>query len=163
MAREEQDREDLLREATALVQRVELVIAGRTEPVVLGLRDNAAGSLYLTPDRVYHFNPQRELRRAFIDGRLYKAQGRNLAVLTRRRTSEAVQLIRRDLSLQETEQLTAELCQAAREIVGKIDSGQYEILGEVPANEDVTATMLDWLKQLLEKPLRIARVPNAGG
>jgi hypothetical protein len=163
MAHEEHEREDLLREATALVERVELAIAGRSEPVVLGRRDNAAGSLYLTPERVYHFNPQGELRRAFIDARLYKAERHILVELTRRRTREEVQLIRRDLSPQETEQLTADFCQAACEIVEKIDSGQYEILGQVPANEDVTATMLDWLKRLLEQPLRIARIPNVNG
>jgi hypothetical protein len=163
MAREEQNREDLLREATALVQRVELAIAGRPEPVVLGLRRNSAGSIYLTPDRVYHFNPQGELRRAFIDELLYKAERHRLIELTRRRTPEEVQLVRRELSPQETEQFTADFCQAVREIVDQIDSRQFQIVGQVPPNEDVTATAVDWLKRLIEQPLRIARAPNVDG
>ena len=38
MARRESDREDLLREATALVERAELTIEGFDEPIVVGFR-----------------------------------------------------------------------------------------------------------------------------
>ena len=45
MARREQDREDILAEATALVERVELQIAGETDPIVVGFRRNPATAL----------------------------------------------------------------------------------------------------------------------
>ena len=47
MAKEERDREDIFREATALVERVELSgIVGQAEPVVIGFRRNGCGSIY---------------------------------------------------------------------------------------------------------------------
>ncbi len=64
MARHEEEREDLMRDAKALVDRIELVVPGFEEPVVVGFRTNGAASFYFGQDAVYHFNSQLELRRA---------------------------------------------------------------------------------------------------
>ncbi len=75
MARDEQDREDLLREATALVERVELAPTDNEagEHIVIGFRAGGAASVYFGGDTAYHFNSDGELRRAYADGLLYKA------------------------------------------------------------------------------------------
>ena len=46
MARHEEDREDLLAEATALVERAELVVEGAAESVVIGFRRDGCASIY---------------------------------------------------------------------------------------------------------------------
>ena len=70
MARDESDREDLLREATALVERIELAPADAAddEHIVAGFRRDGALSIYFGADPVYHFNSAGELRRAYCDG-----------------------------------------------------------------------------------------------
>ena len=52
MALHEQDREDLLSEATALVQRVELRVEGFAEPVIVGFRRGGEASVFFGADPV---------------------------------------------------------------------------------------------------------------
>src|SRR5437588_282047 len=89
MARETTDREDLLREATALVERAELAVADWPEPVVIGFRRDGAASIYFGGDPVYQFNARGELRRAFVADRLFKAEHGILAALDRQRSATA--------------------------------------------------------------------------
>lgn len=56
MAREEADREDLLDEGRALVDRAAFAVAPFAEPVFIGFRWDGAASVFFGPDRVYHFN-----------------------------------------------------------------------------------------------------------
>src|SRR5262245_3342321 len=104
MSRHESDREDLMAEATALRERIALQLGGETEHVVLGFRDNGGWSLYFGSDPVFHFDAAGGLRRAFVDGELYRSQGTTLARLTRTRTDREVQLVRHDLSQGELEE-----------------------------------------------------------
>ena len=72
------NREDLLREATALVERIELVPHrdrqfDASEPIVVGFRADGALSIFFGDDPVYQFNAAGELRRAYCDGLLFKA------------------------------------------------------------------------------------------
>src|SRR4051794_11841558 len=97
MARHESDREDLLREATALVERVELTMAGSEEPIVIGFRRDGSCSMFFGADPVYQFNTQAELRRAFREGRLVKAEGGRLVALERRREAGQLVLLRHAL------------------------------------------------------------------
>ncbi len=98
MARVESDREDLMAEAAALVRRVELRTPGRDETVVAGFRANGWLSIYLGPDPMYQFDERGRLRRAFVDGLLYRTQGTTLAQLRRERTDVETSLLRRDLT-----------------------------------------------------------------
>src|SRR4051812_13576909 len=108
MAREESSREDLLREATALVERIELIPDSSGEltgtRIVAGFRRDGALSIFFGDDTVYQFNAASELRRAYCDGKLFKAARGRLAALKRVRTEHELQLVRHDLS--ETEQAT---------------------------------------------------------
>ena len=64
MARHEQDRDDLLREVTALVQRVEIRLADNSDSIVIGSRRDGSGSMFVGSDPVFQFNKQNGLRRA---------------------------------------------------------------------------------------------------
>src|SRR5689334_1384312 len=72
MAREEHQREDLLREATALVERAEIRLPGCEAAIVVGFRRDGAPSFFFGDDFVVQFNPHHELRRGYWNGRLVK-------------------------------------------------------------------------------------------
>ncbi|MFN0054544.1 MAG: hypothetical protein ACKV0T_20405 [Planctomycetales bacterium] len=107
MARNETDREDLIREATALVQRGEWRVPGEAEPVVAGFHRDGRLSVYFGADPVFHFEPDGSLRRAFFQGDLYRSQGSTLARLRRRRTETTSELQRHDLEGDELSDLLA--------------------------------------------------------
>src|SRR3954451_8705906 len=100
MARDESNREDLLREATALVERIELIPNGAADNrhIIAGFRRDGALSIFFGEDPVYQFNAAGELRRAYHDGKLLKATRGRLAALKRARTEHEIQLVRHELS-----------------------------------------------------------------
>lgn len=161
MARDEADREDLLAEATALVERIELDVPGEAEAVVVGFRRDGAASFFFGADPVYQFNAARELRRAFVDGLLYKAVSGHLAELRRERSAGATVLWRRDLDGAEQGEFLARAAarldglRAALEIggekwwAGPALAPPYKrrpaVLRQVPAQGDVLMRVRHWL------------------
>lgn len=103
MAREESDREDLMREAVALVRRAEFTFPDRSDPVFAGFKRTGGLSIYFGPDPVYQFDDEGRLRRAYVDGLLYRTQGETLARLRRERTERETTLVRTDLTIAELE------------------------------------------------------------
>ncbi len=101
MALNEQDREDLMREATTFFPRAELQADHESLPVFWGQKKSGHFSFYFGGDPVYQFDQCACLRRAFIDGQLYRTQGDTLARLTRERTSAETVLNRDDLTITE--------------------------------------------------------------
>ena len=97
MARHEEDREDLIREAVALADRVELSVSGFNEHVTIGFRPNAAMSVFIGQESVYQFDAEGRLRRAFSNGLLYRSEHATLAMLQRQRTETQTVLLRTDL------------------------------------------------------------------
>jgi len=159
MARQESDREDLLREATALVERAELMIPGEPEPVTVGFRRDSSLSIYFGGDPVYQFNTAGELRRAFADGLLYKAERGRLVQLSRERSETEVSLVRQELSDARTNAFLA----AAQTRLAKLDeslaAGEFQTSGQVPAEGDVPARVRDWLRAHVGT-LTVANRPN---
>lgn len=145
MARQEQDREDLIAEATALVQRAELRLPDVAEPVVIGFRPPGAASLYVGGDEAWHFNAAGQLRRAFLDGVLYKAQRGRLVALRRQRMAEAVALVAQPLDIAGTAQLLERLQQRRGQLEAALQLGTLHVLRQVPATWDVSATLRTWL------------------
>jgi len=135
MARFEQDREDLLAEAKALVARAEIAIEGSKEPVVLGFRREGGASFYFSPDEAYHFNPAGELRRAFFAGLLYKAEHGRLVSLRRNRTEHETQLLRHDLSDGEQAAFLRRVEEQLQAMEATLQQGTYRILREVLPGE----------------------------
>ena len=159
MAREESDREDLLREATALVERVELSPVGGGEPIVIGFRSSGALSVFFGGDTAYHFNSNRELRRAYVEGLLYKAEHGQLLSLERIRQDNQVQLIRRELSADAQAAFLAAMLQTLAAMAYQIDDEELAIVGQVPPEADVVGRALQWLR--LATPITVAQSPHA--
>jgi hypothetical protein len=159
MSRRESDREDLLREATALVERAELKVAGFDEPVVVGYRHDGSASFFFGTDPVYQFNTAGELRRAFVGGLLYKAERGRLISLRRERSAAEVALVRSELGDQESASLLAAMRKRLDSLHAALTGGSFALAAQVPLEADVPRRMVRWLDALLTE-IRIARVPN---
>lgn len=160
MAREEEDREDLLREATALIERVEFRIPHEAETVVIGFRRIGGASFFFGADPVYQFNADRELRRAYVAGKLLKAERGRLVELTRVRTPDETQLVRRDLDAAETELLLDVMVRRLTQLRDAL-TAPFTVVGQVPDGVDVAARVRRELAALCGPP-KIADSPRAG-
>lgn len=159
MASHEADREDMLREATALVHRAELQLTGDATTIVVGFRRDGSLSIYFGGDPVYQFTSQGALRRAFIDGLLYRAERGRLVSLRRERGAEATLLIRHDLTLAEQTEIAAQVERALERLLAQI-SGAFQLVGEVPQGSNVVSRVRDRLAGR-PHPLTIADRPHA--
>ena len=159
MARQEQERENLLRDAKSLPERAELIVANRNENVFFGFRREGSCSVYLGTDPVYHFNSTGKLRRAFVKGLLYKADRGRLASLKRRRHDHEVQLQRHDLTHLEITVFCQQIEQDLAELKKAIQSNQYKLVGQVPETVDIIAKFAHWLVQQ-DGPIEVAELPN---
>ena len=169
MAWEESSREDLLRQATALVERIELIPQASAfseaaipfigEHIVAGFRRDGALSIFFGEDPVYHFNAAGELRRAYCNGKLLKSSRARLAALRRVRTQHEVQLVRHELSAKEEAGFMSQMEQHLSDLSRLINANSIEVVGQVPADHDV----LSRLKQCLatHDKRQIATRPNA--
>jgi hypothetical protein len=163
MAREESDREDLLREATALVRRIELRTPDEPEPLTAGFRRDGSLSLFFGADPVFQFNTAGELRRAYRSGKLLKAERGRLVELTRVRTAAETQLQREDLDGPTTAALLAEMRGRIGRLFTALSEDRYEIVGQVPAEADVIGSLRDELGKHATRDARIALTPRVGG
>lgn len=159
MAREESDREDLLREATALVERVEFQTTNGGEPIVVGFRSNGALSVFFGGDTAYHFTSDRQLRRAYVAGLLYKADRGRLASLERIRQDDEVQLVRRDLSDESQAAFLTKMQETLGELAARIECEELRVVGQVPAEANVRVRVQAWLRDA--GPILVAQRPHA--
>lgn len=148
MARQESDREDLLREATALVERIELAAPDSTEVehVVAGFRREGALSIYFGADPAYHFNSAGELRRAYIDGLLYKARDHRLVAMARVRTEEEVRLVSHVLRQDELQAVLTSMRDRLARLSEQIERDRLTIVGQAPVDADVLGRIALWLQ-----------------
>ena len=161
VAREEHDREDLLREATALIERVELRIAGREQSVFVGFRRDGSGSIYFGDDPVYQFNTRGQLRRAFVAGRLFKSQQGALIAITRLRTPAETQLVSEPLDSATTADFLATMQRDLAALAAALHNRHYTLTGQVPEHADVIGRIQRWLQALPQPPV-IATTPRVG-
>jgi hypothetical protein len=161
MARDESNREDLLREATALVERIELIPLGAAddEHIVAGFRRDGALSVFFGEDPVYQFNAAGELRRAYRDVQLLKATRGRLAALQRVRTQTEVQLVRHELSSEEEVAFMNQMEERLRDFAERIDANLFEVVGRAPADVDVLSRLKNCLATHIKR--QIAAKPNA--
>jgi hypothetical protein len=159
MARSESDREDLLREATALIDRAVLRIPGEPEPVTIGFRAGGSFSIFFGSDPVYQFNAAGQLRRAFVRGVLYKAEQGRLVGLDRVRTADGVALVRTELGTGEAAQMLQSLWQRLSFLLASMDKGDCQLVGEVSVMGDTLARFRSWFASL-PADMPIASRPN---
>ena len=156
MARQEADREDLIAEATALVERGEFAIAGDKQAVTAGRRRNGGWSIYFGSDPCYHFDEAGRLRRAFAEGKLYRTQGHTLAELERVRTADATELRRRDLSIEELKAFLINATQRLEQLRQQLQSGQVHSTRSFPEQCEVGSILRAALERILNPALRLA-------
>ena len=159
MARQETDREDLLREATALVERIEWDRKG--QPVVAGFRRTGGLSVYFGGDPVLQFNARGELRRAFIDGRIFKAEAGRLVALTRHRAEGAVSLVRDELSTDRQARQIEAIRDLLSDLIKDMRESRLEVVGRIPAEADVGGRVDIAISAILATPITIAMSPRA--
>lgn len=159
MSRTELDRENLLRDAVALPDRMELEIDGVEVPIFAGFRVSGGFSLYFGTDFVLHFNAANELRRAFIDGVLLKADNRSLIGMQRRRGDRELMLDSRPLSAEQVLDFQ-EHARAKLELLRvSIRDAKFRILGQVPPHAAVIERLSQKIAELTF-PLPVAQRPN---
>lgn len=137
MARNEADREDLMREAVALTERAELKVPGFDELITIGFRSNDAMSIFVGQDPVYQFDPSGRLRRAFVGGFLFRSQHSGLARLERKRSESEVQLLRSDLSPEECSAFQANIQNTLGGILRSLQSKTVVVHRSVPETADI--------------------------
>ena len=160
MARDESDREDLLREATALRDRIELEVPFVEEAIVIGYRSNGAPSFFLGQNEVYQFNASGEFRRGYLGGKLLKAEGGNVVRLLRERTNEEVQLVREALSDVDQkvmlDQMQAQLIRTAT----CLEENDFKIIGSVSHEiTDIILHSVNWIRSL-DIAILVANTPG---
>lgn len=160
MNRQEHDRENLLRDATAYVRRIELRTPTVRE-VFVGFRSGGGASVYFDQDPVYHFTSTAALRRAYRAGHLIKADRGRLITMHRERPGGEMQLVGHLMSDQESQQLLVEITRALAELADQIDRAEVTIVGQVPEEADLLGEVKDWLAQLRTGPPTIAPSPHA--
>jgi hypothetical protein len=160
MSRQEHEREDLLREATALLQRAELRVEPFPEPVVAGFRHGGAFSVYFGGDPVYQFNTAGQLRRAFVDGLLYKAEQGWLVALRREHNDQETLLVRHLLDAREQSALLQDAQQALTTLATALQQHRFTLLGQIPEDGDIV-TSIQFALAALPEPLEVAQRPHA--
>ena len=132
MAQHEDDREDLMREAVALPHRVELSVNGFESLITIGFRSNSAMSIFIGQDPVYQFDPEGRLRRAFVDGVLYRSQHTTLAMLKRERTDTQTLLLRTDIADDALQSFRGTMLFSLQILEQKLNSADFTIRRSVP-------------------------------
>ena len=138
MSRHSQDREDLLRDATAYERRIELELPreDRLALVFIGIRDCGAMSFYFDGDPVYHFNSSGHLRRAFVKNQLVKSQqGRLLGWLPRRDDTQ----VEMECQQIQEEEFMRSMQQKLHFLQTVLARGDFRVVGQVPPEEDLVA------------------------
>lgn len=156
MARREADREDIMREAIALRRRVSLAIPGSAEPVVCGVRADGRWSFYLDPDRVYQFDNELRLRRAYVAGFLYRTQGTTLARMHRERSDTETVLVRKDLNCQELLEFLQDARLSLQDHLCALNSESVQVIETIPRDADVQSELSSTLERLLSQPIELA-------
>jgi hypothetical protein len=168
MARDESSREDLLSEAKQLVERIKIVPlqsavgnwahSSGGNSIVAGFRTDGAASIFFGEDPVYHFNAADELRRAYSQGLLIKADAGRLVSLDRQRSETEVRLVRHELSDAEQTLFLDAMIEHLQQLSMILAAGEFEIAGQVPADVDVRSRVARWLEGRAHWP--IAARPN---
>jgi hypothetical protein len=156
MARHEAEREDLMAEATALRERVELAMPDEAAHVVAGFRDDGRFSIYFGDDPVFHFDADGRLRRAFVAGRLYRSQQQTLARLTRTRGTDAVHLERHDLDPRELAELLGNMRERLVGLSAALEKKTASVVQQVPVGADLASRIVPALQAALRLELSAA-------
>ena len=159
MRRGEGKDEDLMTEAVSLVKRIECRYPSRPDPATIGFNNLGWLFVYLGSDPMYRFDEQGRLRRAFVDGYLFRTTGQTLARLERQTEtssgSAATQvestLSRNDLSQIELDAFRLRMLQELNELLHGLRCGSID--RQHPSDAiDLKPQFEEALMRVLESP-----------
>jgi hypothetical protein len=161
VARDAHPREDLLRDARALVPRILLRVPfkGKQVEVLAGFRGEAL-SLYFADDPVFHFNARGELRRAFVADQLIKAAHGRLIAMKPKRELERTFLEAAMITESEQQLLLADLRQRLTSLAAALSSKRFDLLGMQPPDSEALPLLESWLNTF--KDPSVAMSPRVG-
>jgi hypothetical protein len=99
------------------------------------------------------------LRRAYIDGLLYKAQDGRLVSLERVRTDDEVQLVSRQLSSGQQSSILEAMTQRLAQFLRQIEANELGVVGRVPEEAEVLGRVARWLEK--HRSIAVAAQPNS--
>jgi len=111
-------------------------------------------------DRCYHFTGQGELRRAYVDGALYRSAGATLSRLVRKRTATETTLLRNELSENDLQTFVQAMRNWLAQLQSGLIDGQAEVLRghpEPPPNPVMLIPLLERIQHTdtpLSPPLK---------
>ena len=168
MAKRTQDREDLLRDGTAMPVRGKLLIDG--VEVVIGFRRNGQLSLYWDQDPVFQFDTDSRLRRVFIDSNRLKSDNGRLVRLTKtdehsnqpagrlRLVTEPITAAAEARILQSLSHCLQQI-DAALQSIDKLD-GKTELQTVGASGRDFAGRVRRWIAKA-DQPIQLADGPSA--
>ena len=169
MPRQESPKEDLMRDATAFVERVEFSQKSG-DSVVVGFRSAASAesdaspgdvSFFFGEEPVYQFNAACELRRGFVDG-IVKAEKGSLVRMSKARTNGNVEMRRHEFTAVEVDDFLMAMQSRLRTLLDEIGNGDVKVLRSIPEGDAVAKRVESWLAQVAtQSQLKIASRPNA--
>jgi hypothetical protein len=140
-----------MREAVALVRRVALDVPDEKDSVICGFRSGGALSVYFGSAPVYQFDTDARLRRAFVDGLLFRTHGTTLAQLKRQRREGASELLRRDLSADELDEFLKMMRFRLQRLLSAIKSNAAAVIQQVPDDQPIVPELIDALARIANK------------
>jgi len=157
MARNETDREDFMAEAKSLVHRLELSVPTFRDHVFGGFRTNGWLSVYFGPDCHYQFDDQGRLRRAFVDGLLYRTEGSSLTELLRVRSQTETTLVSRTLLELELIDFQIQVIDSLTRLRTSIVENNVSVIRQVPEDNPALLNELRLgLDRVIESPVFLA-------
>lgn len=166
MARTEADKEDLIADATAMVPRAEYVSVNETDPAVhwefvtVGVRRNGAVSVYLDQDPFYQFDAAGGLRRAYVDGFLFRSSGDGLTQLNRTRSQNRTTLEAAELSSRQLVDFRQRMFNELSALRDAWISHSIRKNRSVPDDADPSADLCDFIaRMLLRDPSEFLSAP----
>jgi hypothetical protein len=129
--------------------------------IVIGFRRDGSASFYFGAEPVYQFTAAGALRRAHVDGLIFKAEAGRLVSLRRERTSEAVELARHELDDEEMSTFLETLRRRLARLEAALAARNFALDGEVPAGAGVIDRTRDWLA-IHARELNVALSPRIG-
>ena len=153
--------EDLLADATALVERGKVALPTITAPFVFGFRQNGALSLFFESEVAYHFNRYNQLRRVFLYGKRYKAEQGKLMYVTRMPQMRRVRLESIALEPKPMEEVLSGLNQRLKSVDNLLNAGQFRLVEQVSERGDIVSRLQNCIPELLHN--QIAQTPHVDG
>ncbi len=157
MARIEEDKEDLIRDALALHERVELSCDNWPAVITIGFFRDGRCSIYIDQDPFYQFDRNGRLRRCFEAGLLYRSQGHTLSCLKRHRIPSTeehpreVRLQRRDLTPEELNGFRERMRRHIGRLQGCLSRNAFRISRGVTQAGTLPKGTLDMLNRILQR------------